>query len=388
MPRKIKVCFVTEDFYPNFIGGQGVYGFHLVSNLSKLGTSVTVLAERKKGREAYWRGRKNVRLLLSSFVFENQLISALFEYILFRRTLNQEKFDILHANQISGLLFALWKPKNVGTVLVSVHNTYTDLYGATDSIVKKIFYLPLIFLEKLVCQKADALLFNSQYEKDETLRNYPLAGKKYSVVYLGGKTDTFTAQERRNARRNIRSAMGFEVNENIVLYVGRLVARKKVDVLLQALGILERQGIKVKGIIIGDGEDKKRLIKLAPLNATFLGFVQDSKQYFLASDCFVTVSLAEGGFLLTAHEAAGFGLPLILSRSAAGFSTVQEAKNGYIIDPDDPQKLARVIKQVLSNSASMGKESQRIVRAFTWERCARQTLAFYQSLRQIPFHTP
>lgn len=387
MPRKIKICFVTEDFYPNFIGGQGVWGYNLVRELASMSVDVTVIAQNRKGRVRFWQNIRNPRTIFVPFFVENQVLLAIFEYIYFSLFYRKHFVDIIHANQLSGLLFALWKPKNVRAVLVSVHNTYADLYRASDSIAKKIFYLPLIFLERLVYQKADALLFNSPYEKDETFENFPLAGKKYRIVYLGGKTNTFTEKERKNARRNVRSAMGFEDNEKIVLYVGRLVKRKKVDILLKALEILERQDKRVKGIIIGEGEDKRRLIKLAPPNATVLGYIDDTKKYFLASDCFVTVSQAEGGFLLAAHEAAGFGLPLILSRSAAGSSIVREGKNGYIVDPDDPIKLALAIRNALTNSIKMGRESQRIVKAFTWERNAAETLAFYESLRQTPFRT-
>lgn len=387
MPRKIKICFVTEDFYPNFIGGQGVWGYHLMRELASYGVDVTVIAQNRKGRAGFWRKVRNPRLIFVPNFVENQILLAIFEYIYFLLFLRRQAFDIVHANQLSGLLFALWKPKNVKTVLVSVHNTYTDLYRASDSIAKKIFYRPLIFLERLVYQKADALLFNSPYEKAEAFRNFSLAGKKHRVVHLGAEMNTFTAQERDNARIQVREAMGKKRNEKLVLYIGRLVARKKVDTLLAALGILYKQGVNVYGIIIGDGSDRRRLTNLAPPNAKIFGYVNDVKPYVLASDCFVTVSLAEGGFLLSAHEAAGFGLPLILSRSAAGFSIIREGKNGYIVDPDNPKKLADTIIRVLSKSTAMGRESQQIVRAFTWERCARETLAFYESLHQTPFRT-
>ena len=93
------ICFVTEDFYPSFIGGQGVYGKELVAGLAQKWIAVTVIAEKRNKRREFWERVARVRVLLVPFCFGNQLLLAIFQYVYFIVCYHSEQFDILHANQ-------------------------------------------------------------------------------------------------------------------------------------------------------------------------------------------------------------------------------------------------------------------------------------------------
>lgn len=374
--RKFKIYFVTEDFYPDFIGGQGIYGFELVSNLASQGCEITVLAEDKKGRKNFWYGKKNINLVLVPFCFGNQLILSLLEYLMFILRCSNQYFDLVHANQLSGLFFVLFKPKNIGKVVVSVHNTNYDMAQKTDSPLKWFLYQPLIWLERLVYKRADGLLFNSPSEQLDLINYYQIADKSTKAVYLGVDKSNFTSRERQQAQVKIRQDLGTSQDTKIILYVGRLVKRKKVDTIIMAVKRLDN----AVAVIIGQGPEREALQKISTPNVKFLGFIEDTRSYFLAADLFVTVSVAEGGFLLTALEAASFGLPLILSSSAAGFPILKEGINGFIVEPDNYKNLAAKIELVLRKSDQMGKKSREFAKRFSWVRCAKETLKFYQSL--------
>lgn len=376
----LRICFVTEDFYPEFIGGQGIYGYNLVTHLANMGNDITVIAEHKPKRRGFWHGAINVKIHFVPFCFGLQLILAFLEYVLFWLKLRNIQFDILHTNQLSGLLFILFRPKNVKKIIVSVHNTNYDMRRITTSDLKRLLYLPLMYLEKIVYQQADALLFNSPDEQKALAAYYDVDGKPTKVIYLGSPRVHFSANKRLNARTKIRQTLNLKQNTPVVLYVGRLVPRKKVDTLLEALQILYTTHVPVWAIIIGIGPDANRLKSLAPPNVSFLGFVDDTNPYFLGSDLFVTTSVAEGGFSLAVLEAANHGLPLILSNSASGFPILKEGVNGFIVNPNDEKKIANRILQILKYSHGMGKKSIQFARAFTWQRCALQTLSFYRSL--------
>lgn len=380
MPKKnLKICFVTEDFYPSFIGGQGIYGYHLVSELVKSGLEVTVLAENRQGRTEFWKG-KNIRLLLTPFCFGNQLALALLEYLLFKFRCSNLYFDILHANQLSGLFFVLLRPKNVGKVIVSVHNTNYDMAQKTEWIWKRFLYQPLIFLEKILYKKADGLLFNSPNEQSDLINYYHIRDKPTKAVYLGVEIPKLTLSERQQARIQIRKDLGVSKDSKIVLYLGRLVRRKKVDTIIKAVEGLD----KVAVLIIGQGPERDALQKSASVNVKFLGFVEDTRPYFLAADLFVTISEAEGGFLLSALEAASFALPLIVSPSVAGFPIVKQGINGYIVNPDNAKLLIRRIREVLKKSEQMGRESRKIACRFSWEKCAVETTNFFNWIPEKP----
>lgn len=378
--KKLKICFATEDFYPEFIGGQGVYGYHLVSELIKLGIDVTVLAETRRKRKAFWQNKNSISLILTPFVFGNQIVLAVFEYVLFIWKLKDTQFDIVHANQLSALLFVLFKPKNVNKIIVSVHNTYYDLQHVTESKIKRFLYKPLIFLEKIVYQKADGLIFNSPDEEKALCSYHRIINKPKRSIYLGTHIPRLTEREKQKAQKKIRRELTIGKNDTIVLYIGRLVKRKKVDILLKALEILNTDKKNVYGVIIGKGVEKRILEHHAPPNTRFLGHVENTSGYLLAANVFVTLSVAEGGFSLSVLEAAAYGLPLIVSPSVAGFPIIVNEKNGYVVDSDDPKILANKIMLSLNNSQKMGILSQKFAKRFSWKECAMETVDFYNSL--------
>lgn len=372
--------FIAEDFYPNFIGGGGIYGYKLVQGLSKLGFNLTVLTEKRLGRIDFWHKTKNVDLILTPFCFGNQLFLAVLQYIFFKIKLSNSRFDIIHATQLSGLFFTLFKPKNAQKIVITLHHTYYDMFKESDSILQRLFYLPLIFLEKWMYQRADAVLFHTPFEKEAVKNYYNLKNPLMGTVYLGVDMPNIKLRDQIKAKKLIAQKIDLDKNEQVVLYVGRLVKRKKVDTLLKSLRMLYDQDIKVRGVVIGKGKEKDNLIKIAPPNVTFLGFVEDTKPYFLASEVFVLTSVAEGGIALSVLEAASFGLPLIISPSVAGFPILRESKNGFIVNPDDAKKLATRIKQILPHSKKMGRVSREYAKMLSWQKCIKNTTNFYHQV--------
>lgn len=390
--QKLKICFVTEDFYPNIIGGQGIHAFHLVNGLAHLDHQVTVLAENKSGRLDFWQKYPSIKFLAVPYCFGNQLALAFLEYLTFRLKLHRQHFDILHAFQLSGLFFVLFKPKNINKIIIWETNTHFDILSQTFNtsswFKKRLIYPLFIFLEKLLYRKADAIIFNSPEEQQSFSQFFPPAKNQLlQAIYLGSPKVKFTTQQKTEGQKSIKKQFGLPENAQIVLYVGRLVARKKVDILIKALKTLPPSHPSVYGVIVGDGPERKNLERLADSHVHFTGFVTHPRKYYLAANLFVTVSVAEGGFLLSALEAANFALPLILSPSAAGFPIIKEGINGYIVSPDNYQDLAEKISLALKKSARMGRNSQNIVRKFTWERCVQKTANFYQQVLEKSVRT-
>lgn len=381
MTGKLNVCFITEDFYPQFIGGQGVWGRYLVYGLSKTRkVQLTVLAEKKRGREAFWKSVKKVRLILTPFCFGNQLILSFFEYLYFTFTLYNSYFDILHVNQLSGLFFILFRPKNVRKIIISAHNTNFDMYKEEKSKLKRLLYLPLIWIERMVYKKADAILFNSEDERKDLINYFNLRNKTTRSVYPGTRLQKISATVRKKEKLKIRKKLNLKKDTKLVLYVGRLVKRKNVDMLIKAIEIAGKKNTKIKGLIIGDGMEKNRLKKIAAKDVLILGFVKYLKPYFLASDVFATISVAEGGVVLTALMAASYGLPLILSPSAGGNRIIEDKKNGYIVSEKNPEEIARKILLAVEHSKQMGRVSYKKAKLLSWKRTVNETLEFYQSL--------
>lgn len=83
-------------------------------------------------------------------------------------------------------------------------------------------------------------------------------------------------------------------NRNI-LFVGRLAISKKVDKIIKAISLLNDNN-KIKFIVVGDGPEKEKLIKLAnklKINTTFMGRVSHEEIYQLYRNSEIYISLSE-----------------------------------------------------------------------------------------------
>lgn len=148
-----------------------------------------------------------------------------------------------------------------------------------------------------------------------------------------------------------------------ILFVGRLQARKRVDLLLKACAQLTS---KPRLVIIGDGPERERLQELAkgmyPV-AEFIGAKHgvELQPYFRAADLFVLPGT--GG--LAVQEAMSYGLPVIVAQGDGTQADLVRNGNGWQIPPGDFDALVFTMKDALSDVArlrKMGEESYRIVK--------------------------
>jgi len=153
------------------------------------------------------------------------------------------------------------------------------------------------------------------------------------------------------------------IDNSTILFVGRLQARKRVDLLLRACAEIES---KPRLIIVGDGPEREILESLAKdiyPSAEFIGAKHGAelKPHFAKADLFVLPGT--GG--LAVQEAMSYGLPVIVAKGDGTQDDLVRAGNGWQITPEDYDALVSTIKNALSDIARlrrMGKESYRIVR--------------------------
>jgi glycosyltransferase involved in cell wall biosynthesis len=149
----------------------------------------------------------------------------------------------------------------------------------------------------------------------------------------------------------------------VILFVGRLQARKRVDSLLRACAQLESNP---RLVIVGDGPEREKLQSLAKgiyPSAEFIGARHGAelKHYFTEADLFVLPGT--GG--LAVQEAMSYGLPVIVAQGDGTQDDLVRKGNGWQIPPDNFEALVATMKDALSDVARlrrMGNESYRIVK--------------------------
>lgn len=178
------------------------------------------------------------------------------------------------------------------------------------------------------------------------------------------------ATETAAMRDKIRSDFGASANKPIILFVGKLIKRKRVLDLLQAFLTLQQRGIEAVLLIIGDGKEAEQLKKFVAANGlanvNFLGFVNQSELpiYYGASDIFAfPTSLDPWGAVI--NEAMLAELPVISTKNAAAAADlVKQAVNGYTYDAGDVEQLASFLEPLVLDSRlrkQMGEKSLEII---------------------------
>lgn len=179
-----------------------------------------------------------------------------------------------------------------------------------------------------------------------------------------------------------------EAASPLLLFVGRLVPYKGVDVLIRALA-----GLDARLAVVGDGPERAALEQLARDRGLadrirFLGAVPDDEVLALyhACDVFVLPSVTRAeAFGMVQLEAMACGKPVISTALRSGVPWVnQHGTSGLVVAPGDAAALAGAIRELLGDEGmrrALGAGARRRVEhEFTAERMAARTVEIYEAV--------
>ncbi len=188
-------------------------------------------------------------------------------------------------------------------------------------------------------------------------------------------------------------------------FVGRLVALKSVDLLLEAFAIASA-AVPMRLIVIGEGDERERLQQqaaalsasddLSPSSVRFTGWLTQSScaAELAAAQCLVMPSVRDcGGAVIL--EAMSMAKPVIAT-AWGGALDYLDSSCGILVEPRDRQSLVcglalamvRLAKSP-SERAAMGRAARRKVeRLYDWEAKAERILAVYRQTLRVSRRVP
>lgn len=184
---------------------------------------------------------------------------------------------------------------------------------------------------------------------------------KLRIIHCGVIPERYADEARADAGSGVR-----------LLFIGRLTAIKGLRVLLEAFGDALEARPDLHLTIVGDGDDRAHLEKMAkPLGAsvTFAGFKsqQGVAEALREADIFVLPSFAEG-LPVVLMEALASGTPVIATQVAGVNELVEHGTNGFLVPAGDNASLTQRILDMAADPAlraSMGEHGQaKVAREF------------------------
>ena len=196
-----------------------------------------------------------------------------------------------------------------------------------------------------------------------------------------------TAEEHQNSRKKL----ALQDEEFVCALVGRLSWNKGHDVLISAVRRIKSLSPEssVKCLFIGSGDQENDIKKYALGDEVdrdcfmFLGFVDQLREIYWASDVFVLPSRLEG-FALVIAEAMSCGTVPIRTPSGGAIDQIEDGNNGFIIPFDDAETLALRLQQLLENKELRRQMSEAALdlaqKKFTVEQMTKKTIAVYEKV--------
>lgn len=157
---------------------------------------------------------------------------------------------------------------------------------------------------------------------------------------------------------NIRQKYNIDDKTCVVLYFGRVISRKGLDILIKAISKIGQNNIQL--IVCGDGdflEYNKELAKRLKVNCIFTGKIktEERKMYFKSADIFVLPSRIEDGVIeawgLTVNEAMDLEVACITS-DIVGCSDdlIKDNINGLVFENESVESLKEKILKIKNDS--------------------------------------
>ena len=153
----------------------------------------------------------------------------------------------------------------------------------------------------------------------------------------------------------------------LILYVGRLVGVKGLDLLLDAFARWNKPGYRL--VLVGEGRERDALVKQAATlgiedRILFAGFSSGAELYawYEMADFFVLPSRYEP-FGAVVNEALVYGCPVVASRYIGALDFI-DGENGFLFDPLDGDDFVRALEDASARFTGSGPREDRMPLSF------------------------
>lgn len=261
--------------------------------------------------------------------------------------------DLIHVHRMEAALpFVFRKSK---PVVVNVHGA--SKFHAMEQ--TGLLRLPLVrFLydraEGFVFSRADRVVLVSREGYEYYSMRHPRLRHKFVVI----PNFIEIAELPRFERNAARAAHGLTEADIAVVYAGRLVREKRIDVLIDAFARLHQERPAAQLLIAGDGPDEGRLRRQVERrqlgNVRFLGLLQkrEVQRLLAGADTLVLPSRFEG-FPMIVLEALAYGVPVVASDVGGIREILTDGLERFIWHTNDPEELKRKILDAAGQRAGL-----------------------------------
>ncbi|MBT9169693.1 MAG: N-acetyl-alpha-D-glucosaminyl L-malate synthase [Actinobacteria bacterium] len=390
----MKVCHIVSTFPKDEKDPQVPWLLELVRRQKARGMEVTVYAPSFKGLQNHSIGQisvKRFRYFLRRWEklthgesapvkIRNPLYLILVPFYLLCGSLGmwrlctKENFDVLHVHwPVPHAWFGY-----IGK-LITKATLVSTFYGAELALAKR-----YPFIKNFVrwsARKSDKVIAISSFTKDEIMR---LTHVQAEVIPYGAPLEVAEVFPGETSTKG----------PEIVLFVGRIIERKGLSYLIEAMSKVVAE-IEAQLVIVGEGDRRaelERRVREKGLEETvmFAGQVSTDRLQELYQKCqvFVLPSIVDSrgdteGLGVVLLEALTYKKPVVATDVGGIRDVIQNERTGLLVPQKDPGALSDAILRLLRDqelARRLGHEGHRYGQEyFSWDRILSQLESLYNS---------
>lgn len=274
-------------------------------------------------------------------------ISAIKKLTIFFR---KEKFDLIQYSTPNAAFYSSIASRIVGCKVRNYHLMGFRYLGASG---KGKFLLKL--LEKVACWNSTSIECVSKSNMEIGIAEKLFSREKATVVWNGstGGVDLvrFDFNKRAQWRREVRDVLGYDEDDFVYGFVGRITRDKGINELLAAfLELKDNSKLLLVGDIEKDNHLDIELLAEAQENSNIKihHFVSDIERYYAAIDVLVLPSYREG-FGNVVIESEVMGTPVIVSEIPGPTDASEQNRTALWVKPKNSESLKQAMKYIMIN---------------------------------------
>jgi len=284
-----------------------------------------------------------------------------------------EKFDLV-IEDMNKMPFMAGKWAGV-PVITQVHHFFGNTIWAEFPWFMFPFPLYVMWGErralKLYAKSKTPIISVSESTADDLIEA-GVEGENIEVIYNGIFTQTFHPDSSID-----------EFERPTIVYLGRIKAYKRVDVLIRAVHAIRDRVEGARLVIIGSGDGLPALRELADKLSLseeivhFAGFVTEEEKVEYLRKAWVAINTSpKEGWGIVGMEAQACGTPVVVSDAPGLRESILDGQTGYLFKFGDVTELADKTSRLLEDQnlrSKMGKAAAEWAAKFTWDKAAEDT---------------
>ncbi len=348
--QKIKICVMLPRLK---IGGAEMQVLSLLANLDRKRFEPHLCVLNRGDAKMEEAARRNVESLTCLDFRWRKLLVVFPRLVCY---LKRERFDILHAH--------LALADSLGRIagrFACVPVLMTTEHG--KHLWKGRLYL---MMERILARSTDMRICVSDDIARIRVTRERTPEEKLTVI--PNSVDPAPFRGAVKGRAAVMAEFEWEVEDPLVVTVGRLVVAKAYPSLVEAVSFLKEEFPSVRCLIAGDGPCREEIEEAVEKygvsgNVTLPGARRDIPDLLSACDVFVLSSIREG-LPVSLLEAMASGCAIAATTAGGIPEAVRDGESALLVPPDEPRALAGAIGRLLGNrelATRFGENASRVI---------------------------